>query len=347
MKNHVHELIQNLFLENYSEGQSTLDAIIQEKIKERYNRAVLVESVKSRVDEILQSSFFGVLDRKWVEDRFDLYKREGVVPTEKVSLNDTSKSIPLEERDFEEVLPYVFKFVDSGVKSEVTRLLGDDQKKINKLNKHYEGLDLKLVVEDASQIKGTLFDWFAFKNKKTSGVPKSLRTKISFSDLSNKVSEARTKITSGDSGKGGSGSNDPDHNMPDGFEFIKESGNLRLYKWHTLSDVCSLDKSVRRDWLSLTIDVAGEETHEWCVNSQSYAEEYGYNGSSGSGKFDYPYYLVREKRGDRYSPKYLLHGNSRQAKDEKDHPMEEEHAEEVMGGLISPELIQRIYEGTE
>ena len=310
---------------------------------EHFRSALLIESVQSRIDELVNSNVFGSLGEDFIQQRFEDYKSKGVVPDSRLNvfaarrnkarqtdgrLTDETKedeTTPLTEADYEQILPYVFK-MDKEVRDKVIQLAKGDAKKTKKINKFYNGLEVKPVFEDASQIKGALINWFFFRNKEND-IPKKFPQKYNFNDLLKAIDVALAKQT-GDE-ENSKSIKDPDYNMPDGFSFIREVNNMRLYKWNSVGTVCSLDPTVKKDWLSIKFDVTGNASNEWCVagDSGTYRDQYG--EPDGNGDFKHPYYLVRKKGESGFRPYVLLHGDSKQAKDTADYSIDEDIAEEI------------------
>ena len=307
------------------------------------NYAIVEEGIDARIDELAESGVFSHFGREAIERRFDWYKKNGIVPTQRFNKaaselamtrrnegrsddEDITKTIDVTDKEFEEMLVYVFKFLDKEVRDTLEAAYKDNERKENKLKKHYEGLTLRDVVEDSSQINAVLANWLVVRHNKKYKVPKSLRQKINFTDLQKKVDNAVAEITgasvSGDARSG------VDADMPEGFSFIKQVGEHRLYKWSALGDVCSLDPKVKQNWLSIVITLAGATDEKWCVASESFARNYG--EPKGDGTFQYPYYLVRKKDGDSFKPYVLMHGNSLQCKDRGDDAIDEATAEEIL-----------------
>jgi hypothetical protein len=297
---------------------------------EHFRNSILEESLQSRIDELVGSNVFGALGEDFIQQRFEEYKTKGVVPTERLNTRKSDRTglemIELTEKDYEEILPFVFK-MDKEVRDKVIELAKGDDKKSGKINKFYNGLTVRPVFEDASQIKGTLTNWFVFRNK-DNDVPKSLRSKIDFGTLEAGVDKALAEQNGeGDDTKKSGG--DPDYNKPDGFSFIREVNNMRLYKWNSIGTVCSLDPTVKKDWLSIKFDVTGNASNKWCVagDSGEYRDQYGEPDDKGD--FKYPYYMVRKKGDGGYRPYVLMHGETKQCKDINDHAIDEELAEEI------------------
>lgn len=320
-----------------------------ERFKEffkEFSNSLLSESLDARIDDIASTGIFSQFGRDFIEDRFQFYKDNGVVPTEKISKNASASGlgdraqkvefVPLDEKDYEEVLPYVFKFVDSEIRDAImTQAKKEDtyddggtlqpSKKTRKAEKHYKDLTLKNVKEDASQIRGTLQGWLKFRHHKDNDLPKSLRNKYDFSDLNKEVTNIIKGLT-----KDATNADNPDFDKPDGFTFLEEKSGLRLYKWHNIGVVCTINPRQKSRWLSVVVDEADKETHNWCVADKETAESYG--KPDGDGNFQYPYYLIRKKNesGDDYEPYVLMHGNSLQAKDENDDAIDEPIAKEIL-----------------
>lgn len=315
-----------------------------ERFKEFYKKFtesdIVEESLEARIDELTSTGIFSHFGRDAIESRFEFYKNKGIVPTKRLNKGATQASgsrarrgegsggietIDVTEKEYEEMLPYIFKFVDKEVRDKLEEAYKDDEKKSGKLEKHYKDVTLRPVEEDASQISGVLGNWLVLRHNKKLELPKSLRQKLNFTTLQSKVDEAYQTVTgatvSGDSKSG------VDSDMPEGFSFVKESGAFRLYKWSALGDVCSLDPNVKQNWMSIVVNLAGDVTENWCVASENYAKQYG--EPDGSGKFKNPFYLLRKKDGDSFKPYVLMHGDSLQCKDISDAGIDEATAEEI------------------
>ena len=302
---------------------------------------LVVESLDGIIDELASSVVFSHFGRDAIERRFEWYKKNGIAPTEKVSKiaskskaarvnadgSDESKiaTVPLDERDYQQVLPYIFKYVDKDVRDELEKVYKDNPKKMQKFKKNYKDVTVRDVKEDASQVKGILTNWLALRHDKGSGVPKSLLEKIDFADLRDSVDKAYKKLTGATASTDSTGGVDDD--MPQGFSFVKETGDFRLYKWSALGDVCSLDSKVKANWMAIAIDIAGTVTENWCVAAKDYAEQYG--EPDGDGTFKYPYYLLRKKTDNGYVPYVLMHGNSLQCKNGADAGITQTMADEI------------------
>mgnify|MGYP000628013754 CR=1 FL=1 len=327
-----------------------------ERFKDFYNKFTIEESLDSRISEIASTGIFSYFGEDAIQRRFDKYKEDGVIPLQRLSkggtqLNTTRSHegrgeggavlIDVTEKEKEEMLPYIFKFLDKDVRDTLEEVYKDDEKKSNKLKKHYDGLTLRNVIEDASQIKGVLSNWLVVRHDKKSNVPKSLRQKLSFTKLQDKVDDAVSSVT------GAKVSTDiksgVDADIPEGFSFVKEEGDLRLYKWSNLGNVCSIDPKVKKNWMSIVVGLAGDVSENWCVASERYASYYG--KPNGDGQFKYPYYLIRKKNGDEYTPLALMHGDSLQFKDRNDDSADEDLYNEVKS-LVTP-LIKTIVFGDE
>lgn len=293
-------------------------------------RGLMEESLQARIDELNQTAVFGALGDEYIENKFNEYKERGVVPNEKINIRksgggDGVTMVPLTEKDYEEVLPFVLK-MDKDVRDKVLQLTKGDEDKRKKVDKFYNNKQVRPVIEDAEQIKATLVDWLYLRNKDNE-VPKSLRSnKVSFNDLSKSIREAKS---SQERGEGEGGNADVDSTIPEGFTFIREVNGLRLYKWTSVGNACSIDPQVRKNWLSMSFDHSGDASATWCVAAESgtYRDQYGQPDNKGN--FQYPYYLVRKNSGSGFLPYVLMHGNSRQCKDVDDAAISDEIAEEI------------------
>jgi len=310
---------------------------------------MLTEDIEDIKDQLSSEGIFSYFGKQDITDRFQWYKDAGIVPTKRLSKaassnqatrvnrgdasGDKNVMIDVDKKEEAEMLTYVFKFLDKEVRDKLENAYKDDPKKTKKFNKHYNGVTTRDVEEDASQIKGVLSNWLVLRHDKKNNVPKSIRQKINFTDLQTKVDSAYNKLTGANASE--DAKTDVDGDMPEGFSFVKATGNFRLYKWHTLGDVCDMRPSVKKNWMSLVITISGEADEKWCVADSKWAIKYGQPDADGA--FKYPYYLLRKKVDGNFVPYVLMHGDSLQCKNDADVPISQ-----AMGDEIRPAIKEHL-----
>lgn len=295
------------------------------------------ESIESRINELADSGIFTNLGEEYIRGKFDEYQNQNVVPLQIRNFSDKSGgNKPTTDKQLEELLYYVFKFVDKDVQMDLMKLPSSNDPKIRKkIEKHYSGLNTRPAVEDSSTISSTLGNYLALRNKPKLNLPKSLRQKQDFQDLAAKTSKAveeATTITPTDNSSGDF--------MPKGMKLVAESGDLQLIQWHTdFPDdrVCDLPEDKLVQFSSMRKDMSGAIETDWCVlyKSDTYLKDYTNMGSDG--KFEYPLYLVRKDK----KPYALLHGKTLQAKQAKsgEPPIIQEQADEIWEALLSKSAV--------
>lgn len=315
---------------------------------------MVVESIESRIQSLVDAGIFTNLGEDYIRGKFKEYQDKGVVPSELISSNATKKAgsdtksrmaaglktRPATEKETEEMLYWVFRFVDKDVKDALMRLeTAQDPKVLKKINRHYDGTTQKPAVEDYSEISTRLVDYYFFKGKKGFGesLPKSLREKLDYRSFSEKVRKANEKYETGLE-KEKEGEVKSDVVVPEGFELLRKSGNLELYKWTKATELCGLssDFGEKSKWFSQERTKEGGVSHTWCVGHPDTAAQYGKPDSEGN--FKYPFHVIK-KDG---KPYILMHGNRLEAKDSLDDPITEEMADEVYEPLLSNGMLEEI-----
>ena len=320
------EFMRNLIMENYPD--------------------MVEESIESRINELADSGIFTNLGEEYIRGKFDEYQNQEVVPLQIRNFSDKSGgNKPTTDKQLEELLYYVFKFVDKDVQMDLMKLPSSNDPKIRKkIEKHYSGLNTRPAVEDSSTISSTLGNYLALRNKPKLGLPKSLRQKEDFQKLASmtaKAVEEATTITPTDDSSGGDF-------MPKGMKLVAESGDLQLIQWHTdFPDdrVCDLPEDKLSQFSSMRKDMSGKIETDWCVfysTGSDYLNQYAEVDSS-TGVLKYPMYLVRKGK----KPYALLHGKSLQAKQAKsgEPPITQEQADEIWEALLSKSASTVVSEG--
>jgi len=297
---------------------------------------IVEESIEARINELADGGIFTNLGEEYIRNKFSEYQDQNVVPKNIANLSKKSEggTNPITDKQLEEVLSYVFKFVDKDVQMDLLKLESSNDPKIRKkIEKHYQGLNTIPAVEDGSTIRAILGNYIAARTKPKYKLPKSLREKTDFRVLGDKANAAVEEILASNQF---AANQKGDTFIPNGMTLVEKSGDYELIQWHTddpEDSVCSLPEDKFEKFSSQRRDLSGELEQDWCVfyDSADNRDSYGEKGSDN--KFKYPYYLIR--KGGR--PYALLHGHSLQAKQAKSQepPITQEHADELWEALLS------------